>query len=111
MAATSSILTVHQPNCHLLSSPLVGHRDTHRSARREDLRPVVHQGEEVLVDCGQPNEPALSDREFGGGSGGRPDGVEGECSVHVLFGDGPLSCAVCDALSTAVGWRSASGYA
>lgn len=69
---------------------------------------MVHQGEEVLVPGGKPDEPAQRDREPGGGTGGGGDGVGRECHVHVCTGDGALLGAVRDLVpEVSVGWGEA----
>nr|KYP44852.1 hypothetical protein KK1_033658 [Cajanus cajan] len=72
-------------------------------AGREDLRAVVHEGEEVSIRCGEPHEPDVGDRELGGGTRRRAYGLEGECGWVVFAGDGALLGLVCDALSAFIG--------
>lgn len=81
-----------------LPGPLVGVRRAGGDPGREDLRAVVHEGEEVPVDDGESDEPVVGDREPGGRAGCGSHGVERERGLLVLAGDGALLRAVRDTI-------------
>lgn len=78
-------------------------RRSDSGARRQDIRRVVHQREEVFIGGGQPDEPVVGDRELGGRVGGCANGLERECYVFVLVGYGTLSGAVRHTVSEVAG--------
>lgn len=60
---------------------------------------MVYKREKICIRGGESDESDIGDRELGGREGGGADGVGRDCCVHVFFGHGSLSCAVCYTLS------------
>lgn len=109
VASIASIGAIRGANNSNLLGSVVGVRGAGGGAGREDLRAVVHEGEEVFVDGGESDQPDVGDRELGRGTSCGEHGLERECSMLVFAGDGALLGAVCYALSALVRWRSPSG--
>ncbi|CAI0550799.1 unnamed protein product [Linum tenue] len=102
LAPPPPLLPLHHPRNDAVSSPLVHLRGARGGPRRQDLRPVVHQGEAVPLHRRQPDQPDVRHREPRRGAGRRRDGVEGGGRLLVLARDGSLPGVVCDAVPAAL---------
>ncbi|KAL4271245.1 hypothetical protein GQ457_13G008350 [Hibiscus cannabinus] len=99
----------HSRKSLLLRGSMVAfRRSSYCGARRENLRPMVHQREEVSIRRCESDEPVIGYREPGGCTSCGEYGVERECHWVLFTRDGALFGAICHALPTSIRHRSAS---